>query len=157
MQTINLKDGYESAIDSSVLDKIIEENDFIYLHDNVLEISYNLDKSDMYGSPFGEEEDDFESFISNFEKSFFDLKEFFDEDFEIVYFTYTDEYSATMWSHEAGKLLRSFGWIGDFCNNCEDADDEDEARDEFVDANYADLKQGCPSDELLDGLREALG
>lgn len=157
MQTINLKPGFESVINPTVLEKITIENEFIYLHENVLEISYNLDKSDMYGSPFGEEEDDYESFIRKFEKSFYSLKEFFAEDFEIVYFTYTDEYTANMWKLEGGKLMRSFGWIGDFCSTCEDADDEDEARDEFVDANYADLKQGYPSEELLNSLREALG
>lgn len=156
MQTINLKTGFEAVINPTILEKIREENEFIYLHDNVLEISYNLDKSDMYGSPFGDEEDDYESFIRKFEKSFYSLKEYFAEDFEIVYFTYTDEYTANMWKFEGGKLMRSFGWIGDFCSTCEDADDEDEARDEFVDANYADLKQGYPSEELLDGLREAL-
>ena len=157
MQAINLKPGFEAVINPTILEKIREENEFIYLHDNLLEISHNLDKSDMYGSPFGEEEDDYESFIRKFEKSFYSLKEYFAEDFEIVYFTYTDEYTANMWKFEGGKLMRSFGWIGDFCSTCEDADDEDEARDEFVDANYADLKQGYPSEELLEGLREALG
>lgn len=156
MQTINLKPGFKSDINQIVLEKITEENEFIYLHDNALEISYNLDKTEMYGSPFGEEEDDFGDFIRMFEKSFYSLKEFFTKDFEIVYFTYTDEYTATMWKYGEGKLLRRSGWIGDFCNSCGDADDEDEARDEFVDANYADLKQGYPSEELLNGLREAL-
>jgi hypothetical protein len=156
MQTIDLKPGFEAAINPSVLEKILEENEFIYLHDNVLEISYDLDKSNMYGSPFGEEEDDFEDFIREFEKSISSLKEFFIEDFEIVYFTYTDEYTANMWKLEDGKLLHSSGWIGDFCNSCEDEDDEDEARDAFVDANSADLREGYPSEDLLDGLRAAL-
>lgn len=119
-------------------------------------ISHTLDKVKIYNSPFGKNDDDFEDFISRFEKSFDSIKEFFSGDFEIVYFTYTDEYTATMWKFEACRLMRSFGWIGNFCSNCEDADDEDEARDEFVDANYADLKQGYPSEELLDGLRDAL-
>lgn len=156
MQTISLKDGYESVIIPNVLEKITIHNEFIYIHDNNLQIGYNLDKSDMYGSPFGDDEGAFESFIQLFERSFPDLKDFFSDDFEIVYFTYTDEYSATMWKYENGKLMHSSGWIGDFCNSCEDVDDEDEARDSFVDANYAELKQGYPSDKLLDGLRVAL-
>jgi hypothetical protein len=156
MQTVNLKPGFESILKPTLFEKITEENEFIYLHDNVLEISYNLDKSDMYGSPFGEDEDDFESLIRIFEKSLKSLKEFFADDFEIVYFTYTDEYTATMWKFKDGELLHSSGWIGDFCISCEDADDEDEARDAFVDANYTDLKEGYPSEELLDGLRTAL-
>jgi len=156
MQAISLKEGFESVINPEVLEKITIENEFIYLHENNLEISYNLDVSDMDDSPFGDDESDFENFIEKFEESLSELKEYFSEDFEIVYFTYSDEYTATMWKLESGKLMKSSGWIGDFCNSCDDADDEDAARDEFVDANYSDLKQGYPSDELLDGLRKAL-
>jgi hypothetical protein len=156
MQTIKLKKGFESAINQEILEKITIENEFIYLNEDNLEISYNLDVSDMDDSPFGDDESDFESFIEEFEESLPELKDYFSHDFEIVYFTYNGEYSATMWKYEAGKLMKSSGWIGDFCNNCEDADDEDEARDEFVDANYPNLKQGYPSEELLDGLRAAL-
>ena len=34
--------------------KVTQENDFIYLDSNELNISYNLDKSDMYGSSLGD-------------------------------------------------------------------------------------------------------
>jgi len=156
MQTIFMKKGFESVINPQTLEKISIDNEFIYLHDNNLEISYNLDVADMYDSPFGEDENDFNSFIELFEESLSQLKDYFAEDFEIVYFTYNGEYTATMWKFEEGKLVKSSGWIGDFCNSCDDADDEDEARNEFVDANYPDLKEGYPSEELLDGLRKTL-
>jgi hypothetical protein len=112
----------------------------------------------MFHSPFGEDESDFESLISQFEYLFPMLKDFFDEDFEIVYFTYTGEYTVTMWKYQGGKLMRSKGWIGDYCLSIEDADDDDAdaAKNEFVDDNYQDLKEGYPSDELLDGLRSKL-
>lgn len=147
-----MKKGFESVI-PQILEKITIENEFIYLHDNNLEISYNLDVSNMYDSPFGDDTDDFISFIELFEESLPQLKDYFSEDFEIVYFTYNDEYTATMWKFESGKLMTTSGWIGDFYSSCDDADD-DEARNEFVDANYPDLKEGYPSEELLDGLRK---
>lgn len=156
MQTIKLKVGFESAINQEILEKITIENDFIYLNSNNLEIGFNLDVFNMDDSPFGDDDSDFESFIELFEESFPELKDYFSHDFEIVYFTYSGEYSATMWKYEAGKLLKSSGWIGNFCNNCDYADDEDEARGKFVDANFANLKKGYPSEDLLDGLRAAL-
>jgi type I restriction enzyme, R subunit len=48
-----------------------------------------------------------------------------------------------MWKFEGGKLMRSFGWIGDFCSNCEDADDEGEARRGFLDV-VKELSQKFP-------------
>jgi hypothetical protein len=110
----------------------------------------------MYDSPFGENEKQVNDFLKSFERNFPKLDKYFAHDFEIVYFAYNDEYSATMWKFEDSKLLTSSGWIGDFCNDCSEADDEDEARNEFVDNNYPDLKEGNPSEELLEGLRSAL-
>jgi hypothetical protein len=124
----------------------------VYISDDTLQIGYNLDISDIYDSPFGDTESDYEDFIKRFIKSFPSFKNYFAEDFEIVYFTYTGEYTATMWKYENGVLLSNSGWIGDFCSTCQD----DEERDEFVNRNYPDLKEGYPSDELLDALRKGL-
>jgi len=156
MQTIELKSGFKSIIDDEILKRISIENEYIYLENNVLSLSFNLDVTEMYDSPFGENEKQVNNFLKSFERIFSKLDKYFEHDFEIVYFTYNDEYSATMWKYENNKLLTSSGWIGDFCNDCSEADDEDEARNEFVDNNYPDLKEGNPSEELLEGLRSAL-
>lgn len=152
MQVINLKSGYEKAIPINILGAISQENNFVFLNDGKLGISYNLDISDMYGTPFGNTEDDFSEFLSDFENCFLELKMYFLEPFEIVYFTYTGEYSANMWSFNKGVLKNSFGWIGDFCPRCK----SDSEKDDFVDQNYPLLKQGEPSSELLKGLRKEL-
>jgi len=156
MQTIELKSGFKSIIDDEILKRISIENEYIYLENNVLSLSFNLDVTEMYDSPFGENEKQVNNFLKSFERIFSKLDKYFEHDFEIVYFTYNDEYSATMWKYENNKLLTSSGWIGDFCNDCSEADDEDEARNEFVDNNYPDLKENNPSEELLEGLRSAL-
>lgn len=156
MQAIELKNGFRSVLDEEILKKISIENEYIFLENNVLSLSFNLDVTEMYDSPFGENEMQVNDFLKSFERNFPKLDKYFAHDFEIVYFAYNDEYSATMWKFEDSKLLTSSGWIGDFCNDCSEADDEDEARNEFVDNNYPDLKDGNPSEELLEGLRSAL-
>ena len=156
MQAIELKNGFRSVLVEEILKKISIKNEYIFLENNVLSLSFNLDVTEMYDSPFGENEKQVNDFLKSFERNFPKLDKYFAHEFEIVYFAYNDEYSATMWKFEDSKLLTSSGWIGDFCNDCSEADDEDEARNEFVDNNYPDLKEGNPSEELLEGLRSAL-
>jgi hypothetical protein len=59
MQTIKLLPGFEKIISKDLLEKISVENDFVYLENNILSVSYNLDVSDMYGSSIGDDEDEF--------------------------------------------------------------------------------------------------
>jgi len=113
----------------------------------------------MYGSSLGDDENDFFEIISELEKKFENLTPFFTDDFEIVYFTYNAEYSVSMWKFQNGILSNNSDWIGEFCSSCDDIDDEDEmeeARDSFVDENYQSIKDGNPSDEILEGLRKGL-
>ena len=113
----------------------------------------------MYGSPLGDDENEFFEVISEFEKKFEYLTPFFTDDFEITYFTYIGEYTISMWSFKNGKLSNNSGWIGDFCAHCDDIDDEEEreeARDNFVDENYQSIKDGYTSDEILEVLRKGL-
>ena len=58
-----------------------------------------------------------------------------------------------------GRIQCNSGWIGDFCEACESIEDEDErdnAQSEFVNENSAELKEGCPTEELLKAMREGL-
>jgi hypothetical protein len=60
-----------------------------------------------------------------------------------------------MYQLKDGKLLYNSDWIGSFCSSCEDIEDEDERYEHqglFVDENTQDLKDGYPSQELLEGL-----
>ena len=59
MQSILLKQGFENVFSSGFLEKVTQENGFIYLDKNELNISSNLDLRDMYGSPFGNDETEF--------------------------------------------------------------------------------------------------
>ena len=152
MQVVELKSGYQKVIPINFLGCICQENEFIYLNDDKIGISYNMDISDMYGSPFGEGEDDYAKVLSIFEDTFLKLKNYFSKKFEIVYFTYDGEYTANMWSFDGKKLKNASGWIGDLCDGCE----EDSERDAFVDKNYPLLKSGSPTFELLDSLRSML-
>ena len=159
MQTILLKEGFEDVFTADFITKVSQENEFIYLNSNELNISYNLDKSDMYGSSLGDNEDDFFEIISKLEDKFKDLKPYFTDDFEIVYFTYNDEYSVSMWKFQNGILSNNSNWIGSFCTACDDIADEDEkddARSSFVDENYISIKEGYPSDEILEEIRNGL-
>ena len=64
-----------------------------------------------------------------------------------------------MWQFDNNKLSTNTGWIGDFCEACENIEDEDErdnAQSEFVNKNSAELKEGCPTEELLKAMREGL-
>jgi hypothetical protein len=153
MQTIKLLPGFEKIISEDLFVKISSENDFVYLENNILNISYNLDVSDMYGSSLGEDEDEFNEFLSSFfYMTFPKLTKYFVGEFEIIFFTYSSEYTADMWKFDGKKLYNSSGWIGDFCIDCE----EDSNQDEFVDNNYLLLKEGNPTEELIIGLRSAL-
>ena len=152
MQVVELKSGYQKVIPINFLGCICQENEFIYLNDDKIGISYNMDISDMYGSPFGEGEDDYAKVLSIFEDTFLKLKNYFSKKFEIIYFTYDGEYTANMWSFDGKKLKNASGWIGDLCDGCE----EDSERDAFVDKNYPLLKSGSPTFELLDSLRSML-
>jgi hypothetical protein len=160
MQAILLKKGFEYVFSSEFLEKVTQENEFIYLDSNELNISSNLDLAEMYGSPFGNDEKEFAEVVSELLEKLPLLKEYFIDDFfEIVFFQYNGEYTATMYQLKDGKLKYNSGWIGEFCSSCEDIEDEDEKYEEqgrFVDENTQDLKDGYPSQELLDGLIEGL-
>jgi hypothetical protein len=62
-----------------------------------------------------------------------------DDNFELFYVKYKDEdqYTVTMYQLKDGKLLRSSNWIND-------------------DVSRTNLKNGVPSEKLLDELREGL-
>lgn len=160
MQAILLKKGFKNVFSSEFLEKVTQENEFIYLDNNELNISSNLDLGEMYGSPFGNDETEFAEFVSELLEKLPLLKEYFTDDFfEIVFFQYNGEYTATMYQLKDGKLKYNSDWIGEFCSSCEDIEDEDEKYEEqgrFVDENTQDLKDGYPSQELLDGLIEGL-
>ena len=75
MQSVLLKSGFLDVFTPEFIAKVTQENDFIYLDSNELNISYNLDKSDMYGSSLGDDEDDFFEIISELEKKFKNLNQ----------------------------------------------------------------------------------
>ena len=64
-----------------------------------------------------------------------------------------------MWQFDNNELSTNTGWIGDFCESCKSLDDEDKrdnAKSEFVNENYVELKDGCPTEELLKAMRDGL-
>jgi hypothetical protein len=153
---ILLREGFKNVFSSDFLKYTEVENDFIQISSDGLEIGYNLDVEDM---DVADSDDENNTLISELENSLPQLKDYIIEDFEITYFTYDDEYTATMWKYSEGKLLKNYGWIGDFCESCKEIEDESEkesAQNDFVDENYSELKYGNPSMELLDGLRAGL-
>lgn len=79
---------------------------FIYIdiEGSSLNISYNLDENDIYDSVFDDDEIPFHEIISELEEKLTQLKDFFTEDFEIIYFTYNSEYTSTMWQFDNNKL-----------------------------------------------------
>jgi len=161
MQKISLKENFKDLFSDNFLKKTTTENEFIYIdiEGSSLNISYNLDENDIYDSVFDDDEIPFHEIISELEEKLTQLKDFFTEDFEIIYFTYNSEYTSTMWQFDNNKLSTNTGWIGDFCEACEDIEDDDErdnAQSEFVNENSAELKEGCPTEELLKAMREGL-
>ena len=67
--------------------------------------------------------------------------------------------TVSMWKYQNGILSNNSDWIGYFCSSCDDIDDEDEADDErnsFVDDNFQSIKDGNPSEEILEALRNGL-
>ena len=161
MQTIYLKKNFTQIFSENFLKKAMIDNEFIYIDiENLsLNISWNLDENDIYDSVFDDHEVPFWKIISELEEKLPELKEFFIEDFEIIYFTYNSEYTSTMWMFDKNKVKKNTGWIGDFCSECEDIEDEDEsddARNEFVNKNAADLKDGYPSEELIEKMKEGM-
>ncbi len=156
MHAILLNKGFENVFSSEFLEKVTQENDFIYLDKNELNISSNLDLAEMYGSPLGNDESEFNEVVSELLEKFPLLKDYFIDDyFEIVFFQYNGEYTATMYQLKDGILKYNSDWIGSFCSSCEEIEDEDKKYEEqgrFVDENTLDLKNGYPSQELLDGL-----
>jgi hypothetical protein len=160
-QTIFLKENFHKVFTDNFLKTTTIENEFIHIdiEGSSLNISYNLDENDIDDSIFNDDEIPFYEIISELEEKLPQLKDFFTEDFEIIYFTYDSEYTSTIWQFENNKLSTNTGWIGDFCEVCEsieDADERDDAQSEFVNENSAELKEGCPSDELLKAMREGL-
>lgn len=161
MQTIFLKENFHKLFNNNFLKKTTVENEFIHIdvEGSSLNISYNLDENDIDDSIFDDDEIPFYEIISELEEKLPQLKDFFIEDFEIIYFTYNSEYTSTMWQFDNNKLSTNSGWIGDFCEACESIEDEDErdnAQSEFVNENSAELKEGCPTEELLKVMREGL-
>ena len=161
MQNIFLKENFHKLFSNNFLKKTTVENEFIHIsiEGSSLNISYNLDENDIDDSIFDDDEIPFYEIISELEEKLPQLKDFFTEDFEIIYFTYNSEYTSTMWQFDNNKLSTNSGWIGDFCEACESIEDEDErdnAQSEFVNENSAELKEGCPTEELLKAMREGL-
>lgn len=140
MQTLLLKEGFINVFSTQFLNKIKEQNKFIHLNQNELNISYNLDVFDLNGKKFEDNELILQDILYEFEKKFSHLKEYFvDDNFELFYVKYKDEdqYTVTMYKLKDGKLLRSSNWIND-------------------DVSRTNLKNGLPSEKLLDELREGL-
>ena len=140
MQTILLKEGFINVFSTQFLNKIKSQNKYIHLNQNELNISYNLDVFDLNGKQFEDNELILQDILYEFEKKFSHLKEYFvDDNFELFYVKYKDEdqYTVTMYQLKDGKLLRSSNWIND-------------------DVSRTNLKNGLPSEKLLDELREGL-
>jgi hypothetical protein len=140
MQTLLLKEGFINVFSTQFLNKIKEQNKFIHLNQNELNISYNLDVFDLNGKKFEDNELILQDILYELEKKFSHLKEYFvDDNFELFYVKYKDEdqYTVTMYQLKDGKLLRSSNWIND-------------------DVSRTNLKNGVPSEKLLDELREGL-
>jgi hypothetical protein len=140
MQTLLLKEGFINVFSTQFLNKIKEQNKFIHLNQNELNISYNLDVFDLNGKKFEDNELILQDILYELEKKFSHLKEYFvDDNFELFYVKYKDEdqYTVTMYQLKDGKLLRSSNWIND-------------------DVSRTNLKNGLPSEKLLDELREGL-
>ena len=140
MQTILLKEGFINVFSTQFLNKIKSQNKYIHLNQNELNISYNLDVFDLNGKQFEDNELILQDILYELEKKFSHLKEYFvDDNFELFYVKYKDEdqYTVTMYQLKDGKLLRSSNWIND-------------------DVSRTNLKNGVPSEKLLDELREGL-
>ena len=140
MQTLLLKEGFINVFSTQFLNKIKEQNKFIHLNQNELNISYNLDVFDLNGKKFEDNELILQDILYELEKKFSHLKEYFvDDNFELFYVKYKDEdqYTVTMYQLKDGKLLRSSNWIND-------------------DVSRTNLKNGLPSEKLLVELREGL-
>ena len=140
MQTILLKEGFINVFSTQFLNKIKSQNKYIHLNQNELNISYNLDVFDLNGKKFEDNELILQDILYELEKKFSHLKEYFvDDNFELFYVKYKDEdqYTVTMYQLIDGKLLRSSNWIND-------------------DVSRTNLKNGVPSEKLLDELREGL-
>jgi hypothetical protein len=140
MQTILLKEGFINVFSTQFLNKIKSQNKYIHLNQNELNISYNLDVFDLNGKKFEDNELILQDILYELEKKFSHLKEYFvDDNFELFYVKYKDEdqYTVTMYQLKDGKLLRSSNWIND-------------------DVSRTNLKNGLPSEKLLDELREGL-
>ena len=140
MQTLLLKEGFINVFSTQFLNKIKEQNKFIHLNQNELNISYNLDVFDLNGKKFEDNELILQDILYELEKKFSHLKEYFvDDNFELFYVKYKDEdqYTVTMYQLKDGKLLRSSNWIND-------------------DVSRTNLKNGLPSEKFLVELREGL-
>jgi predicted DNA-binding WGR domain protein len=151
MQSVLLSGSFRSSIPSELLKMIECENEFVYLLGDQLYVGYDLDVSRMSGTPFGKDERDVVRFIDMFEACFEGLSPFMKEDFTVYYFTYTGEYTATMWAKKEGVLRMASGWIGDFCRA-----KGDDAKNEFVDRHYPALKNGEIEAELATAMEKAL-
>ena len=108
MQTLLLKEGFINVFSTQFLNKIKEQNKFIHLNQNELNISYNLDVFDLNGKKFEDNELILQDILYELEKKFSHLKEYFvDDNFELFYVKYKDEdqYTVTMYQLKDGKLL----------------------------------------------------
>jgi predicted DNA-binding WGR domain protein len=151
MQTVVLAGAFRSAIPPKMLKMIEQENDHVFLKGPALYVGYDLDASAMYGTPFGKTEDQRMGFITDFEEVFCSLAPFMKTEFLIYYFTYTGEYTATMWAYRKGALYTAGGWIGDFCRSR-----SEEAKNDFVDRHHLPLKSGEIEYELSEAMEKAL-
>ena len=140
MQTLLLKEGFINVFSTQFLNKIKEQNKFIHLNQNELNISYNLDVFDLNGKKFEDNELILQDILYELEKKFSHLKEYFvDDNFELFYVKYKDEdqYTVTMYQLKDGKLLSNYNWIND-------------------DVIRTNFKNGAPSEKSLNKLMEGL-
>jgi hypothetical protein len=160
MQTILLKEGFESVFSTDFLEKVKQENEFIYLNMNRLNISFDLDVSNLYKSIWGEGEPEYQAEIDELEEKFPLLKNYFIDDFfEIVYYKFDDNF-VTMYQFKDNKVLSCSNSIYNLCQSYlepfEDEDERFEELDNIVLLNIDDIKNGTPTDELLNALRQDL-
>lgn len=160
MQTILLKEGFESVFSTDFLEKVKQENEFIYLNMNRLNISFDLDVSNLYKSIWGEGEPEYQAEIDELEEKFPLLKNYFIDDFfEIVYYKFDDNF-VTMYQFKDNKVLSCSNSIYNLCQSYlepfEDEDERFEELDNIVLLNIDDIKNGTPTHELLNALRQDL-
>lgn len=137
MHHVVLLPGFKSALSRRMQGILRKNEELAALDGNVLYLSCDLDADN--------------ELVWEIEQTLRKLAPYYAADFELYYFSYGGEYTATMFARKRGVLHYASGWIGDFCKAR-----RDEARDEFVDRNTWPLKSGEILPDLQAALRKAL-